>query len=213
MSRLVAEGYASQIASDRGRYTATRKLVALAGTIVARSDIGTLAAPHVSALQAKTGLTAYLSVGTDARVTDILYDDGSGPHSIDLALGALAVQHSVAAGRVLLAFRPELAARMLSGAPGLFTIDDPSKFLLELAQIRRQGYIVDRTPNGTSLATPVFDHNGHVVAAFSVSTTAIEVDVEMLRGLLQEEAAALSESLGYGGNSHNKRTVARHNDI
>ena len=93
-----------------------------------------------------------------------------------------------AAGKVLLAF----------GA-GTGQAGDAN----ELAVIRRQGYAVthgDRADGASSVAAPIFDHRGEIVAAFAISGPTARYQEPMLKeyiSVVVENAKATSRDLGY----------------
>ncbi|MFD0593216.1 IclR family transcriptional regulator [Catellatospora coxensis] len=82
------------------------------------------------------------------------------------------------------------------------TVTDPAKLRKELAAIRKRGYATslgERQAGAASIAAPVFDHDGHVVAVLSVAGPAARFKPEG-SGNAQElvaAAARISEQLGY----------------
>jgi DNA-binding IclR family transcriptional regulator len=82
------------------------------------------------------------------------------------------------------------------------TVTDPAKLRKELAAIRKRGYATslgERQAGAASIAAPVFDHDGHVVAVLSVAGPAARFKPES-SGNAQElvaAAARISEQLGY----------------
>jgi DNA-binding IclR family transcriptional regulator len=82
------------------------------------------------------------------------------------------------------------------------TITDPAKLHKELASIRRRGYATslgERQPGAASVAAPVFDHDGHVVAVISVAGPAARFRPESTDAVpaLLAAAARVSGQLGY----------------
>jgi IclR family pca regulon transcriptional regulator len=97
--------------------------------------------------------------------------------SVGLSVGTRLPAFCTSMGRLLLAWRdPEEArARILAGKPKALTphtITDPERLLEILAQVREQGHcIVDQELELglISLAVPLFNARGEVVAAFNIS--------------------------------------------
>jgi DNA-binding IclR family transcriptional regulator len=83
--------------------------------------------------------------------------------------------HAGAAGKLLLAYRPEaerktFLARSLTAYTAR-TMTDPRRLQTELTKIRRLGWAQDKgegLPSVLAFAAPVFDHRGELVAAISV---------------------------------------------
>jgi IclR family acetate operon transcriptional repressor len=84
------------------------------------------------------------------------------------------------------------------------TITDPTEFMAELAEIRRNGFSLDREEHEIGIcciAAPVFNNTGEVVAAISVSGPSSRMPANLAGSELQQDvaktAAAISEVLGY----------------
>lgn len=104
-------------------------------------------------------------------------------HSLrrEMHVGKILPLHAGSAGRVLLAWNPAVAdAAMAETLERLteHTITDPVKLQAELGQTRRDGYAVtsdERDEGATGLAAPIFDANGDVMGALSVSGPSLRV--------------------------------------
>lgn len=94
--------------------------------------------------------------------------------------------HGGAAGKVLLAWDPSATHEVLRRGLNRIaerTITDPKRFSAELARVRRQGWATSEseTSFGTaSLAAPVFDAAGNVVAAVVLGGPVQRVNYKML---------------------------------
>ncbi len=110
--------------------------------------------------------------------------------------------------RVLLAHMPEDVRNQLLGRVQLTpatsrTIVEPDMMLESLAEIQQQGYVVavgDLDEGAHSIAAPIRDHQGRVVAAISVAGPSRRYDdatIERTVELVLEGAARISQSLGY----------------
>jgi IclR family pca regulon transcriptional regulator len=100
--------------------------------------------------------------------------------SINLGVGSRLPAHCTSMGRVLLAGLPEEQREARVGAMQLEaltprTITDPDKLLRTLSQVRRQGFalVSEELQLGLmSLAVPIKDRTGRVMAAINVSSPA-----------------------------------------
>jgi IclR family acetate operon transcriptional repressor len=114
-----------------------------------------------------------------------------------------------APGKVLLAFSsPELQDEILAGvlvAATPRTITDPRKLRRELARTRRNGYALsleERVAGISTVAVPVANHTGTVIAALSVTGPSTRLTKKRLLQLvapLAVAAHAISVALGYSG--------------
>ncbi len=122
--------------------------------------------------------------------------------SVDLGLGTRLPAYCTSMGRVLLAYLAPAEqdaylerVRMIRYTPR--TITAPDKLRRELDGVRRAGYaIVDQELEIglRSIAVPVRDHTGAVVAAMNIGTHASRVSLaEMEKTFLRELSSAASE--------------------
>lgn len=138
-------------------------------------DVRTVAAPELEALSRATDETATLSVRTG---WSRMYVDQVIPDREVLMSVQLGVRHPLHAGassKALLAFMSDdevdqyLAGPLVAVTP--LTIVDKGRLNQELQQIRRQGFsrsAGERQAGAGSVAAPVLDHRGQVVAVVSV---------------------------------------------
>ena len=117
-------------------------------------------------------------------------------------------------GKVLLAFGPEELRRRILNKTKLRkmtanTIIDPGDLNKELVRIRAQGYALsagERNPDAASLAVPIFNHDGKLVAALSLGGPLSRFTPESCPNLLKtlkDAGDRLSEALGYVPKSNN----------
>jgi len=153
-------------------------------------------------LRDETEETTYLGL-LDGR--EVVYiDQISSPHvavNVDW-VGERQGLTSGATGFLLLAFQPpELIRELVDGANGQREPRLPSE--LELAAIRRDGYLTRSTPgvDGTvGVAAAVRDHRGATIAAITVSGPphrAADRLESVLVPAVRRAAARVSERLGY----------------
>lgn len=171
-------------------------------------DIREIARPHLRALSTATGQTTHLVIMVDRR-EGIYIDKVEGRKAAIRysRIGRRVPLHSSAVGKVLSAFRPiDEQMKMLNGYTFVKhtnkTIDNLETFLKELEQVRNQGFAIDNEENEPGVrcsAAPIYNHNGQVIAALSISTMVAHVDdqeLTQLIGLLQQETSEISRQLG-----------------
>ncbi len=189
------------------RYALGHAAVALGRAYLARTDVRAMAAPELKHLADALKETATLSL---RRGDTRLYVDQVVPDQelrMEVALGIPYPLHAGASSKAFLAFLQEgevdeyLSRHRLSELTDK-TITDAGKLRKELAAVRKRGFassLGERQPGAASVAAPVFDHDGHVVAVLSVSGPAsrFKPDRTEAAGLVLEAAARISAQLGY----------------
>ncbi|SDT48706.1 IclR family transcriptional regulator [Actinoplanes derwentensis] len=190
------------------RYALGPAAVALGRAYLARTDVRAMAAPELRQLSAQAGETATLSLRRgDAR----LYVDQVVPDQelrLELSLGIPSALHAGASAKAFLAFLPDfevetyLERRPLPAITDR-TVTDPAKLRKDLAAIRKRGYATslgERQAGAASVAAPIFDHDGRVVAVLSLAGPASrfrpDADTSASTGL-REAAGRISAQLGY----------------
>lgn len=206
LAKLTEEGYAEPTRT-RGEYTATLKLVALAGHIIERTDIVRVAFPFVARLRNETGEASHFSMPGEDGVLHLVQETGESVVMVKPRLGEQVPYHCTASGKALLAYLPERLERVLSGGPlerhTEHTLVDPADLLLDLTRVRERGYATDDLEQSLDLrcvASPVFDHTGGVVGCVGVSAPALRVGHDRVSGIaahVVETAATLSRTLGF----------------
>ncbi|MBO4256207.1 IclR family transcriptional regulator domain-containing protein [Streptomyces griseorubiginosus] len=160
-------------------------------------------------------LTDQLGVGTSLAAMDgaeVVYVDRvqlGRVASIHLAVGTRLPAHATSMGHVLLAHSTsgEVEAVLSQPLAPLTerTLTDPDKLRERLAVVRERGWdAVDQELEigRRSAAAPVFDADGRVIAALSLSCGTLECSMEQLVGTflppLRAGAARISAALGSG---------------
>ncbi len=189
------------------RYALGHAAVALGRAYLARTDVRAMTAPELRQLAEHVGETATLSL---RRGDTRLYVDQVVPDQelrMEVVLGIPYPLHAGGSSKAFLAFVSEeetdayLARHKLAALTDR-TITDEAKLRKELASIRRRGYATshgERQPGAASIAAPVFDHDGHVVAVISVAGPAarFKPDDAKVAKLVVEAADRVSAQLGY----------------
>ncbi|MGW4800688.1 IclR family transcriptional regulator [Nonomuraea sp. NPDC004297] len=189
------------------RYSLGHAAIALGRAYMARTDLRAMAGPELSRLSLRTEETAALSV---RRGDTRLYVDQVVPAQelrMEVSLGIPYPLHAGSASKAILAF---LRAEEIDGylvrhkldALTPKTITDPEKLRAELASVRRRGYATslgERQDGAASVAAPIFDHDGLVIAAVSVSgpATRFKPHLQEAARALLETTARLSARLGH----------------
>ncbi|WP_141503173.1 IclR family transcriptional regulator [Paenibacillus luteus] len=193
---------------ENGLYRLGMRLLEKGQLLLQSFDIREIARGPMDALSGKTGQTVHLVIRDGAEGVYIDKVEGSKAAIRYSRIGRRVPLHSSAVGKVLAAYMPEAELeRLLEGYDYSIhtpqTISNQSAFQGELISVRNAGVAYDREENEAGVrcaAAPVYDHNGHMLAAISISTMTSTVGDEELAAfvlLLQETAEQISRGLGH----------------
>lgn len=153
------------------RFTLTPRVLSLGFPPLSRTTLPDLALPHLGALAARIHEPASLAilVGDDIQYTARVAT--SRVMSVNIAVGTRFPAYATALGRVLLADAPPTDRDLRPLTP--HTLTDPTALATALETVRSQGYaLVDEELEIglRSIAVPVRDRTGRVVAALNTAT-------------------------------------------
>jgi DNA-binding IclR family transcriptional regulator len=188
------------------RYSPGLSLVALAGAALASDALYLTSHPHLVALAAESGETANLSVLDSGQLLTIDEAPGTQPIKLSGWMGVRQPLHGSSSGKVLLAALPDeqREAILAAGLPPITsrTETNPARLLEELEHVRVMGYalnVEELVPGLTSIAAPVRDHTGTVVAAISAAGPSFRLTgrhLEECIPLVKDAALRASRELG-----------------
>jgi IclR family pca regulon transcriptional regulator len=190
-STLVALGYLEQ--DHARRYRLAPRVADVGMSVLDSMALRGQAREHLRALREQTGRTVSLAVldGVEVRFVERLPGWRRGQYlvGLDLGVGASVPAHCTAMGKVLLANLPEqererciTELKLIRRGPNSIT----SKRALreELEQVRTEGLAQgdeELAPGVRTIAAPVIDSEGHVVAAIGIPVPAEAFSVADLR--------------------------------
>jgi len=192
---------------DAGTYRLGIRLLELGGIVKSRINMREVALPFMQELHEKIGEAINLGARHD---DDIVYlertSSGRALVRVVYLVGGRAPLHLTSLGKLFLAAESPQKVRdyaKRTGLPGktphsLTTLTALEK---ELDKVRRHGVAYDDEEAEMGLkcvAAPIYDHDGEVVAALSVSAPADRHDPDWARQVKQT-ADAVSHTLGYTG--------------
>ncbi|MER6207567.1 IclR family transcriptional regulator C-terminal domain-containing protein [Streptomyces sp. NPDC001642] len=186
------------------RFALTPRVLSLGFPPLSRTTLPALALPHLTALAARIHEPASLAilVGDDVQYTARVAT--SRVMSVNIAVGTRLPAYATALGRVLLADAPPRHHELRALTPR--TLTDPAALAAELDTVRTQGYaLVDEELEAglRSIAVPVRDRTGRVVAALNTATHVTGRTVaEYVRDVLPEltvTAGAIEADLRVAG--------------
>ncbi|PJF09915.1 IclR family transcriptional regulator [Pseudorhodobacter sp. MZDSW-24AT] len=182
---LAHHGYADW---DGKFFTLTPRVLRLGTACLATMPLPQIVQPILDDLSERIGQSSSVSILDTAEIVYIARAAQKKVMSVGLMPGSRLPAHCTSMGRVLLAARPKAEVEELfkSHPPQsrtALTRTDPADLFAELANVARQGYaIIDQEVELglRSLAVPLFDARGRVVAALNVGVAAVQDAPEAL---------------------------------
>ncbi|MFI6043803.1 IclR family transcriptional regulator [Nocardia sp. NPDC051321] len=189
------------------RYALGHAAIGLGRAYLARTDLRVMAAPELRRLAGATRETATLSI---RRGDTRMYVDQVVPDQelrMEVAAGVPYPLYAGSSSKVILAFlrKEEIDGYLSRHELTPFTdatITSVRKLRTELNAIKKRGYAVslgERQIGAASVAAPVLDHDGGVVAAISVCGPLSRFEPRLAEFVptLLKAAGAISAQLGY----------------
>lgn len=199
------------VTSENGLFRPTPRVLELGFPQLSGLTLPQIAQPHLARLVARVHDSASMAVLTGDDILYVARVPTVRIMSVNVTLGTRFPAYSTSMGRVLLADLPadELTGRLAHADLRPLTprtVTDPARLAELLQGVRRDGYALvdEELEQGLrSLAVPVRDRAGRVVAAVNVSmhasrSTAEESRAELLPPL-RETAAAIEADLRVAG--------------
>lgn len=198
--------------SDDAKYRLNWGLYELGAAVVRSVDVTRVARNFLDQLASQTGESALLGILDGESVLYLDRGDPPGSFRMVANAGLRSPLYSTASGKVLLAFATD---RMLfdrvvhSGLEKLTnnTIDDPRELRETLATVRRRGYATcwqEREVGLSSLAVPLRDYTGTVVASLAIAAPASRLSQRTLKQHLTQllkTGTTISARLGHGSST------------
>jgi DNA-binding IclR family transcriptional regulator len=191
-----------------GRYSLTSRFGRLAGEPRPAFDLSSLAAPFMAQLLQRFQETINLGILEGGEVLYIHVIECSHAFRLAAHAGMRSPVHSTALGKCLLCqlSRSEVEAILKTHPLQPLTprtIREPSAFYRELERVRARGYAIDNEEDSRGarcIAAPIFDPEGGVRAAISLSGPAARVkpgrDAEIAKAVT-EACRQISTLLGH----------------
>ncbi|MGH8635830.1 MAG: IclR family transcriptional regulator [Burkholderiales bacterium] len=195
---------------EPGTYRLGIRLLELGNLVRLRLNVRQEALPHMQRLHDELKETVNLSVRQGDEVVYVERVSSMSPMMrVVQIVGTRAPLHVTAVGKVFLAEDGSDAAQTYAQRAGLtrltdFTLADPMLLDGELAQVRVQGFAVDReeAEKGVScIGAGIRDDDGRLVAGLSVSAPSDRLDPAW-SGRVRETAEQISRAMGYAARAH-----------
>lgn len=185
----------------------TPRILRLGHAYLSATPLPRLVQPHLDGLSERVGQSASASVLDGTEIVYVARAAQRRVMSISLVPGSRLPAYCASMGRVLLASLPEADARARientdRKANTAHTKTDPDELMAELARVRAQGFAVidqELEIGLRSIAVPLENARGRVVAALNIGAPAAAVPVEEMTArflpAMREVQAALRSLL------------------
>ena len=206
LSTLQSLEYVQQ--DDNRKYETGMRLRQIGAKLLSGLDVRELALPYMHELAEFTGGVSHLARMVEDRAVYIEKVQHPALTVKATDVGGEAPGYCSGAGKALWAYLPptdlnEILMQTRFRQHTVNTITDMQALQQHLAEIREQGYAIDKEEHRLGLygiAAPVFDHTGAVIATICVAAQSngnIETKLEEARGEVLSAANAISAELGY----------------
>ena len=174
------------VRADDRRFALTPRVLELGFSYLSAVSIPEIVQPHLERLSRDVDESVSAAVLDGGDIVYIARVPTRRIMSVRITIGTRFPAYATSMGRVLLAGMTDAALDALleaSALPSLTerTVTDPGDLRGELDRVRQQGYALvdgELEPGLRSVAAPVHDRRGGVVAAVNVSTSATRDSVE-----------------------------------
>lgn len=198
---LCDRGFAVQ--NDDGKYVPGPQMRVLVGDSVDKAVLEEIGRPLLAQLRDETTETVFLSVREGLQLAYLVVMRSS--HSVQMygEVGQLIPLHATSQGKVILAFLPPGVGERIIDQLDLAqftpsTITTAGQLHEAMYDVRRDGYALnleERELGVRSVAAPVMDPGGNVVASVCVGGPIYRVSEQDLRGKFADMACATAEAI------------------
>lgn len=203
---LERSGYLCRNETTR-RYSCEMKLVRIASLALEGIVLRDKARPILRKLMEQTRLTVHMAICNEHEATLIEKMEPHITSRLATWVGKRLDFHCTSLGKCLLAFLPEEEVSRILTERALLrhnenTIASSQRLKAELAKIRTLGFAIDDEEEEIGvrcIGAPVFDAEGNILAAISISGSTDQIDIDSSSQLctrIRDAAAALSHEMG-----------------
>jgi len=213
LATLKKEGFIVQDEKTE-KYSLTLKLFRIGSIVVNNLNLNKAALPVIGKLSQLTAETVHLCSLDNNQIVYLQKIEST--HALKVTMmsriGESPPFYCTGVGKVLLAYQGEARIRACMKQMELkkftdTTITDPSKLKAELEKIQSEGIAYDNEEHELGvrcIAAPVFNQEGTVIAALSISGPTVRMVDEKMRSLeklVRQGAGELSARMGYAADA------------
>ena len=206
LSTLASTGFAEQ-APDTQKYRIGYRAFRIGSTFLSQNDLDRASTPELVAMAEQHQVNSFLGVLRDRSMVYLKVVRSNGPVALNNTAGSLALPHSTAFGKIMLASLPDKQIAEVLGREPYKKMTKKTKVSLrslmtELKEIRQTGLAIsdeENLINVYSVGAAVRDASGAVVAALSGAVPRqglTKRDIDHLSTLVKDAADNVSRKMG-----------------
>lgn len=196
---------------ETDKYRLGLQVLFLSRNLLNNSNIVNIAKPYLEKLSQEVNETVHLCIEDHGEVIYIDKIESNQTIRMYSRIGSRAPMYCTAVGKILLSGKnPDDFNEMVSKIDFIpktpTTITSKEDFINEIDKVKAQGFALDNAENEGALrciASPIYDHNGKIIASFSISGPSNRVTMDLINDKLiekgKEYSIAISRNLGYTG--------------
>ncbi|AOY76064.1 IclR family transcriptional regulator [Clostridium formicaceticum] len=204
---LICKGYVEQNPSTN-KYKLTLKLLELGNKLIDKMDILSVAKPYLQQLTEITNEVVHLVVREGIEIVYIDKVESDNKIRMHSRIGSRSPMYCTSVGKAMMAYLPEEEVEKIWEASEIkkftqYTITELQEMKETLKKVREVGYALDEEENELGIrciGSPIFNHNGEVCGAISVSGPTMRVTketIENFKNYILEYSSKISKELGY----------------
>lgn len=203
VTTLLNRGYLTKL---NDKYKLGNKILEIAGSLINKTDISTVAGQFIKDLVDKAKETVQIAVLDGNSVLYIAKEECDRSIRLVSKIGSRLLPYCTGLGKVLLAYLNEEKLNNLLNNIKLKkftenTITNKTKLKKELTLIKKRGYAIDNGEfdiNVRCVACPIFNYNGEVIAAISIAGPYYRMNMKKRKEfipIVKDSAMKISKSL------------------
>lgn len=188
---------------ETDKYKLGLQLLFLARNLLNNLDIVSIAKPHLEHLAKEVNETIHLCIEDNNEIVYIDKIESNQTIRMYSRIGSRAPMYCTAVGKVLLSGMDqdqleESVSKMEFIPKTQTTITSKEELYQEIELVKEQGYALDNSENEEGLmciASPIFNHQGKIVASFSVSGPNNRVTMDFINNTLIQKVKVYSQQI------------------
>lgn len=207
MSTLASEGFVYKN-PETNKYRLGFSILTLSGIVNSNMDIYRESIPVLNKLVESTGETSHISIMDHLDVIYVHKVECNHPVKVLTHVGRRNPLYCTSSGKILLAYSKDehLLEKVIEGKLKKFTkntITNPKHLKEHLKEVRENGYaytVEEYTEGVSSIAAPVYDYQGHVIAAIAIVGPKQRIQSQKVNSLAKRVISAandISYRMGY----------------
>ena len=200
MATLASEGFVYKN-PETNKYRLGFSILTLSGIVKSNMDVYRESFTELNKLVESTGETSHISIMDNLDVMYLHKVECNHPVRVLTHVGRRNPLYCTSSGKILLAYSKDdqLLEKIIDQGLKKFTkntITNPKQLRDHLAEVRKNGYVYtaeEYTEGVSSIAAPVYDYHGNVIAALSIVGPKQRIQFQKVNSLAKKVMNAANE--------------------